>query len=70
MGPEPARDLSSAKIAASFAVGKTTRGEHVLTILCLGGGPAGLYFAISAKLRDASYEVEVVERNRASDSFG
>ncbi|AXC49309.1 bifunctional salicylyl-CoA 5-hydroxylase/oxidoreductase [Paracoccus suum] len=38
--------------------------------LCLGGGPAGLYFAISMKLRDPSHEVTVVERNKANDTFG
>jgi anthraniloyl-CoA monooxygenase len=30
----------------------------------LGGGPAGLYFAISMKLRDPSHEIVVIERNR------
>jgi len=41
-----------------------------MKVLCLGGGPAGLYFAISMKLRDPSHEVTVLERNRASDTFG
>ena len=41
-----------------------------MKVLCLGGGPAGLYFAISMKLRDASHEVTVLERNRANDTFG
>jgi anthraniloyl-CoA monooxygenase len=41
-----------------------------MKILCLGGGPAGLYFAISMKLRDPSHEVTVLERNRANDTFG
>ena len=36
----------------------------------MGGGPAGLYFAISMKLRDPAHEVTVVERNRAGDTFG
>ncbi len=41
-----------------------------MKVLCLGGGPAGLYFAISMKLRDRGHEVTVVERNRANDTFG
>jgi len=39
-------------------------------VICLGGGPAGLYFAISMKLRDPSHDVTVLERNRANDTFG
>ncbi|MHA3914614.1 bifunctional salicylyl-CoA 5-hydroxylase/oxidoreductase [Halovulum sp. GXIMD14793] len=41
-----------------------------MRIACLGGGPAGLYFAISMKLRDPAHEVVVLERNRANDTFG
>jgi anthraniloyl-CoA monooxygenase len=41
-----------------------------MNILCLGGGPAGLYFAISMKLRDPAHRVTVLERNRANDTFG
>lgn len=41
-----------------------------MKILCLGGGPAGLYFAISMKLRDPSHDITVLERNRANDTFG
>ena len=41
-----------------------------MKIACLGGGPAGLYFAISMKLRDPSHDVTVIERNRADDTFG
>jgi anthraniloyl-CoA monooxygenase len=41
-----------------------------MKIACLGGGPAGLYFAISMKLRDAAHDVTVYERNRPDDTFG
>ncbi len=41
-----------------------------MRIVCLGGGPAGLYFAISMKLRDSSHEITVIERNKADDTFG
>ena len=41
-----------------------------MRIACLGGGPGGLYFAISMKLRDPNAEVVVFERNRADDTFG
>ena len=41
-----------------------------MRIACLGGGPAGLYLAISMKLRDPGHTVEVFERNRADDTFG
>ncbi|WP_282025235.1 bifunctional salicylyl-CoA 5-hydroxylase/oxidoreductase [Limimaricola cinnabarinus] len=41
-----------------------------MRIACIGGGPAGLYFAISAKLRDPAHEIVVIERNRADDTFG
>jgi len=41
-----------------------------LHIAVVGGGPAGLYFAISMKLRDANHHVTVIERNRANDTFG
>jgi anthraniloyl-CoA monooxygenase len=36
----------------------------------LGGGPGGLNFAISIKLRDPSHQVVVVERNKPDDTFG
>ncbi|RIV75700.1 bifunctional salicylyl-CoA 5-hydroxylase/oxidoreductase [Pelagerythrobacter aerophilus] len=41
-----------------------------MRVACLGGGPAGLYFAISMKLRDPAHEVAVFERNRPDDTFG
>jgi anthraniloyl-CoA monooxygenase len=41
-----------------------------MRIACLGGGPAGLYFAISMKLRDPAHDIHLFERNRADDTFG
>ncbi|KZK98429.1 MULTISPECIES: bifunctional salicylyl-CoA 5-hydroxylase/oxidoreductase [unclassified Pseudovibrio] len=41
-----------------------------MKVACLGGGPAGLYFAISMKLRDPQHEVTVIERNKFDDTFG
>lgn len=41
-----------------------------MNIVCVGGGPAGLYFAISASLRDQDHRVTVVERNPAGVTYG
>jgi anthraniloyl-CoA monooxygenase len=41
-----------------------------MRIVCLGGGPAGLYFSILAKKANPSWDVTVVERNRPDDTFG
>ncbi|MEP6656737.1 MAG: bifunctional salicylyl-CoA 5-hydroxylase/oxidoreductase, partial [Betaproteobacteria bacterium] len=41
-----------------------------MRILCAGGGPAGLYFALLMKRADPRHEVIVVERNRPYDTFG
>ncbi len=42
----------------------------ISTAAVLGGGPAGLYFAISLKMRAPDVTVTVFERNRADDTFG
>ncbi len=41
-----------------------------MRIVCLGGGPAGLYFSLLMKLQDPAHVVTVVERNRPFDTFG
>ena len=41
-----------------------------MRIACIGGGPAGLYFAISMKLRDPAHEIELFERNPPGVTFG
>ena len=41
-----------------------------MRIACVGGGPAGLVFAISMKLRDPAHDIVVFERNDPGDTFG
>ena len=41
-----------------------------MRILCIGGGPAGLYLALLLKKADARHEITVVERNLPYDTFG
>src|SRR6185312_1533766 len=41
-----------------------------MRVAVLGGGPGGLNFAISLKLRNSAHEIVVVERNRPGDTFG
>lgn len=41
-----------------------------MKIICVGGGPAGLYFAILMKLRDMRHDVTVIERNPAGMTYG
>ena len=44
--------------------------NNSVKIVCIGGGPAGLYFAILMKKQDPRHEIVVIERNRPYDTFG
>jgi anthraniloyl-CoA monooxygenase len=41
-----------------------------MNIVCIGGGPAGLYFSLLMKKRNPAHQITVVERNRPYDTFG
>ena len=41
-----------------------------MKIVCIGGGPGGLYFALLMKQRNPSHDITVVERNKPYDTFG
>ena len=41
-----------------------------MRIVCIGGGPAGLYFGLLMKKLNPAHDVTVVERNRPYDTFG
>jgi anthraniloyl-CoA monooxygenase len=41
-----------------------------MRIVCIGGGPAGLYFALLMKARHPAHDISVLERNRPYDTFG
>lgn len=41
-----------------------------MKIVCIGGGPAGLYFALLMKQMNPAHDVTVVERNKPYDTFG
>jgi len=41
-----------------------------MRIVCLGGGPAGLYFSILMKQANLAHDVSVYERSKPDDTFG
>jgi anthraniloyl-CoA monooxygenase len=41
-----------------------------MNIVCIGGGPAGLYFALLMKKQNSAHDITVVERNKPYDTFG
>jgi anthraniloyl-CoA monooxygenase len=41
-----------------------------MRIVCVGGGPGGLYFALLMKKADPRHEIRVLERNQPDQTFG
>ena len=41
-----------------------------MRIACIGGGPAGLYFALLMRLHDSGHDITVFERNVAGSTYG
>ena len=41
-----------------------------MRVVCLGGGPAGLYFSILMRKADPACDITVIERNQADSTFG
>ncbi len=41
-----------------------------MKIVCIGGGPAGLYFGLLMKKQNPAHDITVIERNRPYDTFG
>ena len=41
-----------------------------MNIVCIGGGPAGLYFSLLMKKQNPEHCITVIERNRPYDTFG
>lgn len=41
-----------------------------MRIVCVGGGPAGLYFGLLMKKANPAHQISVIERNHPYDTFG
>ncbi|OKP00255.1 bifunctional salicylyl-CoA 5-hydroxylase/oxidoreductase [Xenorhabdus eapokensis] len=54
----------------SAVISKNTVAISGKNIVCIGGGPAGLYFGLLMKLQNPDNRVVVIERNRPYDTFG
>jgi anthraniloyl-CoA monooxygenase len=69
---EPDSAASNHEVQRGPAVAKhdPIAGRDMLKIACIGAGPAGLYLAISLKLRDPGHEVHLFERNAEGVTFG
>jgi len=41
-----------------------------MRVVCIGGGPAGLYFGLLMKKENPDHHITVIERNKPYDTFG
>ncbi|MFF3878943.1 FAD-dependent monooxygenase [Streptomyces sp. NPDC001978] len=69
-GPNPTPAAHQGAAAAVRPPGRAARTGHAKKIVCVGGGPAGLYFAIAAKRRDAGLDITVIERDPPGATYG
>jgi anthraniloyl-CoA monooxygenase len=58
------------RVALALAESGASCDRWAVNIVCIGGGPGGLYFAILMKKARPDARVIVHERNRAGDTFG
>src|SRR5262245_24041287 len=60
------RRTRNATVGAEISAGPRAR----MNIVSIGGGPAGLFFAILMKKADPGADIRIYERNRHDDTFG
>src|SRR5687768_7628415 len=44
--------------------------RSMMKIVCVGGGPSGLFFAVAAKLRKPRHHISVFERRTEGTTYG
>ncbi len=70
-GSQPGRPATAGEQLTRAKAGKPMAGLHrAMKIVCIGGGPAGLYFALLMKKLNPDHVIQVYERNRPYDTFG
>ncbi|MFE4425020.1 FAD-dependent monooxygenase [Streptomyces sp. NPDC056817] len=69
-GPNPTPTAHQGAAAAMRPPGRAAGTAHAMKIVCVGGGPGALYFAIAAKRRDAGHDITVIERDPPGATYG
>ncbi len=67
---EGTSEIQKLVIAGQLLKEQTPLSESQMKINIIGGGPAGLYFAILMKKADPSHQINIYERNGPDDTFG